>query len=178
MSPLGRLLAITEGALGVLRGERPYLARVSVALRVVPGEFDLSWLGRIADIARSHPALHASLDASEVQARLATLGAALQAAQDSADALAAGAGSPALKDALTLALHLLGRLRTGWYASGLWSTDSVAAEDAAEMESVEDELFFRLRSIGRAALLRAGDLPPHDAQRLGQWCAGLGAVGR
>ncbi len=178
VSPLGRLLAVTEGALGVLRGERPYLARVSVALRVVPGEFDLSWLGRIADIARSHPALHASLDAGEVQARLATLGAALQAAQDSADALAAGAGSPALKDALTLALHLLGRLRTGWYASGLWSTDSVAAEDAAEMESVEDELFFRLRSIGRAALLRAGDLPPHDAQRLGQWCAGLGAVGR
>ena len=177
VSPLGRLLAAAEAALGVLRGERPYLSRVSVALRVVPGEFDLSWLGRIADAARAHPALHASLDASEVQARLTTLGEALQAAQDSASTLASGAESPALKAALALAMHLLGRLRTGWYASGLWSTEAVVAEDAAEMESVEDELFFRLRSIGRAALLRAGKLPPQEAQLLDLWCAGLGAGG-
>ena len=61
ISPLGRLLAVTEGSLAVLRGERPYLARVSVALRVVPGEYDLSWLGRIAEAARIQPALHATL---------------------------------------------------------------------------------------------------------------------
>lgn len=32
LSPLGRLLAVTEAALGVLRSDRPDVARVSVAL--------------------------------------------------------------------------------------------------------------------------------------------------
>jgi hypothetical protein len=178
VSPLGRLLAVTEAALAVLRGQRPYLSRVSVALRVVPGEFDLSWAGRIADAARAQPALHGRLDADEVQARLGRLGAALQSAQDSAAALAADARAPALKDALALAQHLLGRLRTGWYASGLWSTESVALQDSAEVEAVEDELFFRLHSIERAALLRAGELTPDDAHCLNQLCDALSAVGR
>jgi hypothetical protein len=178
VSPLGRLLAVTEGALGVLRGERPYLARVSVALRAVPGEYDLSWVGRIADAARTQPALHATLDVAEVQARLARLDAALQAAQDTATAAAASAESPALKDAVALARHLLSRLRTGWNASGLWSVESVAAQDAAEVEAVEDELIFRLRSIERAALLRAGELPLHDAHRLNLLCDSLSASWR
>ena len=177
VSPLGRLLAVTEGALAVLRGERPYLARASVALRAVPGEYDLSWVGRIADAARAQPALHAKLDVAEVQARLARLDAALRAAHDTANALAASAESPALKDAVSLAQHLLGRLRTGWYASGLWSIESVAAQDAAEVEAVEDELIFRLRSIERAALQRAGELPVHDAHRLNQLCDSLRAIG-
>jgi hypothetical protein len=47
VSPLGRLLAVTEATLAVMRGEQPCLARASVALRVVPGEFDLTWVGRI-----------------------------------------------------------------------------------------------------------------------------------
>ncbi len=173
ISPLGRLLAVTEGSLAVLRGERPYLARVSVALRVVPGEYDLSWLGRIAEAARIQPALHATLAAEEVQARLGRLDAALHAAHAQTAALAAGAEAPALKDALALARHLLDRLRTGCNASGLWGTESVAAQDAAEVEAVEDELLFRLRAIKRAALLRAGDLSTDDAQRLNQLCDGL-----
>ena len=178
MSPLGCMLAVTEGALAVLRGERPYLARISVALRVVPGEYDLSWVGRIADAARHQPALHAQLGVDEVQARLARLDAGLQAAQQCADELVATTESTPLQGALALAQHLLGRLRKGWYASGLWSADAVAETEAAEVESVEDELFFRLRSIERAALLRAGSLEPEDAQRLQLLCASLGAVGR
>jgi hypothetical protein len=178
VSPLGRLLAVVEGALGALRGERPQLSRMSVALRVVPGEFDLSWVGRIADAALAQPAQRATLEPSEVQSRLAWLDAALQSAHDSAQALSAEAELPALREAVALALHLLGRLRTGWYASGLWSTESVSAQDAAEVESVEDELFFRLRSIERATRLRAGKLPPPQAQQLNAFCDGLNAVSR
>ena len=170
ISSLGRLLAVTEGALGVLRGERPYLSRVSVALRVVPGEYDLSWTGRIADAARKQPALQAILGTDEVQARLARLDAALHLAQERADALAASAASPALKGGAVLAQHLLGRLRTGWYASGLWSSDAVTTQDAAEVESVEDELFFRLRSIERATRLRVGELPAAEALQLQALC--------
>lgn len=170
LSPLGRLLAVTETALAVLRGRKPYLPRVSVALRAVPGEFDLSWVGRIADAARAEPALHATLDATEVQARLARLDATLKRTQDTSTALLSDAETPALKDALGLAQHLLGRLRAGWYASGLWSCEGLTAMDAAEVESIEDELIFRLNTIERAARLRAGDLPPGDLRRLDALC--------
>jgi hypothetical protein len=178
ISPLGKLLAVTEAALAVLRGERPYLARISVALRVVPGEYDLSWVGRIADAARVQPALHAELGVDEVQARLARLDGALQNAQACADELLRDAGSPSLKATVGLAQHLLGRLRKGWYASGLWSASSVDAGDAAEVEAIEDELFFRLRSIERAAKLRAGLLNDSDAIALQRLYDSLAAVGR
>jgi HD-GYP domain-containing protein (c-di-GMP phosphodiesterase class II) len=173
ISALGRLLAVAEGALAALRSETPSLARASIALRAVPGEFDLGWVGVIAKAARSEPELRAHFDLVEVQARLARLDSSLHNAQDSAASLVAQAESPALKDALGLTLHLLHRLRTGWYASGLWSAEAVVADDAAEVERVEDELSFRLSAIERAARLRAGNLPPGDAQRLDQLCGAL-----
>ena len=73
-----------------------------------------------------------------------------------------------MKEALQLAQHLLGRLRAGWFASGLWSSVAIVAKDAAEVEAVKDELFFRLRSIERAARLCAGDAQGADAQRMAQ----------
>lgn len=173
MSPLGRLLAVTEGALGVLRGEKAHLARVSVALRVVPGEYDLSWVGRITEAARAQPAAQAPLNTAEVQARLSRLDAALQHAQETLNTLLPAAETPAFKDALGLSQFLLHRLRTGWYASGLWSTEALAPQDVAEVDAVEDELHYRLHSIERAALLRAGALPPGDAERLVVLCAAL-----
>ena len=178
LSPLGRLLAVTEATLGVLRSEAPQLARASIALRVVPGEFDLGWVGGVTAAARGLPAPQARLETHEVRVRLGQLDAALRAAQACAASLVDRAEGPALKDALALTQYLLGRLRTGWHASGLWSTESVTGQDAAEIESVEDELFLRLHAIERAAHLRAGDLPPSDAHRLNLLCDSLRAVGR
>ena len=176
ISPLGRLLAVGEASLAVLRSDSPYLARVSVSLRVVPGEFDLSWAGHVADAVRTHPELHPRLDTAAVQSRLARLDEALKFAQDTAATLRLGAESASLRDAIDLTQHLLSRLRTGWNASGLWSVESVSDCDAAEVESVEDELFHRLHAIGRAALLRAGELPVTDSHRLSTLCDSLKAV--
>ena len=189
VSPLGRLLAVAEATLGVLRSETPALAQASVALRVVPGEFDLAWVGRIAAAAQVERAAQA-LDPNpmpkaatapatlDVQLRLARLDGALLAAQYRADALAAGAETPTLQAAIELARFLLGRLRTGWYASGLWSADAVNDQNASEVEAVEDELFYRLHAVERAARLRAGDLSPADADRLDLLCDSLRAVPR
>jgi hypothetical protein len=113
VSPLGRLLAVTDAALAVLRGERPWLARISVALRVVPGEFDLAWVGRLSESARDEPDLHPNLKSADVRMRLARLDAALAAAQDGVAAAKADGAAPSLLDALGLASHLLTRLRTG-----------------------------------------------------------------
>ncbi len=170
LSPLGRLLAVAEGSLGVLRGARPTLARVSVALRVVPGEFELGWVGSISDAARAQPAVQAIFDSEEVQARLGRLDTALRVAKEQVDEIAVSAESPAFQGAMTLAQYLLGRLRTGWYASGLWSSQALQAQDVAEVDAVEDELFFRLRAIERAVLLRAGKLENDEGRRLNTLC--------
>ncbi len=176
LSPLGRLLAVVEATLAVMRGDQPCLARASVALRVVPGEFDLAWVGRIAEAARGEPALIGRYEPATLKARLARLDGGLTAAQTCAEALTGSAESGALKDVLALSSHLLGRLRTGWTASGLWCADSVAAQDAAELDAIENELSFRLRAIERAALLRAGELPPEDMNRLHLLCDSLRSV--
>lgn len=178
LSPLGRLLAVTETACAVLRSEKPYLARMSVALRVVPGEYDLTWLRRISEAASSEPALHAQMDTQQVQSRLNYLDNALEAAVRNTDETSAAAQSPALKNALVLTKHLLGRLRTGWYASGLWSVEAIADQDAAEVEAVEDELCHRLRGIERATRLLAGDLPAQDAESLDRLCEELSVMSR
>jgi len=166
VSPLGRMLAVAEATLAALRKPGAQLARASVALRAVPGEFDLGWIGPVTHAARSQPQLQASMSIAEVNARLAQLGDALQAAQRNADALLSLAKTTPFKAAVELADHLLARLRLGWNASGLWSTDAVVQQDSAEVEAIEDELLFRLRAIQRAALLCAGKLPEADAMLL------------
>ncbi|MBX3619552.1 MAG: HD domain-containing protein [Rhizobacter sp.] len=166
LSPQGRQLAVTEATLAVLRGECPQLARASVALRVVPGEFDLAFVGPISDASRQQPPLQTSLGDEDIRVRLALLDAALQTAHAGLVALASTARSQALMDALTLAQGLLARLRKGWYASGLWSGGELAVQDAAEVEAAEQELLTRLRAIHSATLLRAGKLPAGDLQSL------------
>jgi hypothetical protein len=166
LSPQGRLLAVTEAVLASLRQERPELARASVALRVVPGEFDLALVGPVAEASRQQPLLQVQVSRDDIRLRLAQLDASLQTAHAGIAALASTAKSQALADALTLAQQLLARLRKGWNASGLWSGEEVDVHDAAEVEAVEQELRFRLRAIYSATLLRAGKLPAGDLQSL------------
>ena len=176
MSPLGRLLAVAEAALHTLRLDPFALARASVALRVVPGEFDMDWVTEVAKAANVRGPSEARLDIADVQARLTQLDDALRRAQDHATALESRSPPGTLRDTLGLAQFLVGRLRAGWFASGLWSSDAVTVQDAAEVEAVEDELFFRLRAIERAALLRAGELSPADAASLNVLCEALRAA--
>jgi hypothetical protein len=75
-----------------------------------------------------------------------------------------------------LAEHLLARLRTGWNASGLWSQQDMTEQDVAELEAVETELMFRLRSIQRATLLRAGAITGDEAQAIQAWGQALSVL--
>ena len=65
---------------------------------------------------------------------------------------AARATLPALQGTLGLATFLLARLHTGWNESGLWNPQALVSADAAEVEALEDELYFRLRGVQRATL--------------------------
>ena len=173
MSPQGRLLAVTEATLNALRSPYSHLLHASVALRAVPGEFDLHWVGKITQAAGAQPPQSAVLQASEIEQRLAALGDVLAGAEQRVLALAQVAQLPAMQTALALAQFLLDRLRTGWNESGLWNPAALLSADAAEVEALEDELYFRLRGVQRATLLRAGQLPESEAGQLLALCDSL-----
>jgi len=173
LSPQGRLLAVTEGVLGALRSPFDHLLHASVALRAVPGEFDLHWVGQVAQAACAQPPRDAVMEAADIQARLTALGDVLAKAEAHVAQHAAQATLPALQGALGLATFLLTRLRTGWNESGLWNPEALASADAAEVEALEDELYFRLRGVQRATLLLAGPLPEAEAAALTELCDSL-----
>ena len=173
LSPLGRLLSVTEAALNAMRSSNDRLLHASIALRAVPGEFDLAWVGKISRAAGAEPPQRAVMEREDIQARLAALADLLTTAEANASALAAYAAHPALKRAVALAQFQVGRLRAGWNESGMWNPRALVVADAAEVEAVEDELYFRLRGVQRATLLLAGDLPAADAQALAELCDSL-----
>ncbi len=176
LSPLGKLTAATEAALNAMRQPQAQLAHASVALRVIPGEFELTWTGLISETCRQQPPLQARVDEADIAYRLQSLSNALEAAERGAQELLQDPQFPNLRPALELALYLLSRLRVGWNASGLWSQQTMADQDLAEVEAVENELLFRLRAIQRAAFLQAGELPAVHAQKLATWCATFEAI--
>jgi hypothetical protein len=102
------------------------------------------------------------------------LGDLLTAAETNVAAVAARSNLLAMKKALGLAQFLISRLRAGWNESGMWNTvGALASADAAEVEALEDELYFRLRGVQRATLLAAGKLPPEEAAVLDEVCDAL-----
>jgi len=172
-SPLGRLLAVTEATLSAVRSPYDSLLRASVALRAVPGEFDPQWMGQVALAASAQPPQPSVMEPADVRARLAALDQVLGAAETSIAAVVGRSGPLAMKKALELAQFLVSRLRHGWNESGLWSVASMGTIDAAEVEALEDELYFRLRGVQRATLLAAGKLPPEEAAVLDEVCGAL-----
>jgi hypothetical protein len=166
MSPLGRLLVVTEATLNAMHAQSGHLMHASVALRAVPGEFDLRWVGPVSRAARQQPPLQAVMEPGEIHARLGALDAVLRAAERNVAALAARAKAPTMKGALALAGFMVERLRAGWNESGLWGLHVPAGAEAAEVEALEDEIYFRLRAIQRAMLLHAGELERDDAAAL------------
>lgn len=173
ISVLGRLVAVADAALAALRSTHDALPRASVALRAVPGEFDLAWVGHLTRAARGEPMLPPVMEPADIRARREALGEVLQSAEDSIALLAVGELSPAMRAALEMASFLVARLRIGWNESGLWHPQAATGLDAAEVEAMEDELYFRLRAVQRAVTMKAGELPPEEASALAALCESL-----
>lgn len=173
ISPLGRMLAVTEAALAALRAPNSNLHHASMALRVVPGEFDERIAGPLTAAARTVAPMLARQSLPQLRDELARLDTVLQTAMNHLDALMSDTSSEGLQRAGNLAHYLLHKLRSGWNESGLWSPGSIGAEQAAEAEAAQDALRARLLEIERVARLSAGNLTPEDSDTLNRMCAGL-----
>ena len=110
---------------------------------------------------------------ADIRARREALGEVLQSAEDNIALLVVGDRSPAMAKALELASFLVARLRIGWNESGLWHPQAATGLDAAEVEAMEDELYFRLRGVQRAVMMKAGELPADEAGALAALCDSL-----
>ena len=175
MSALGKLLSATEEALAALRLPGATLHHASVALRVVPGEFDELLAGPLTVAARSAPPMKPRRALSELLTELDSLNVALQETMIHVDGVLPAEPSPGLQRAADLTLYLLHKLRAGWNESGLWSPGDIAEEVAGEVEAVQDALRARLHLIERVARMAAGpNLSEDDEDRLNVLCKGLG----
>ncbi|MEY4765556.1 MAG: hypothetical protein RI907_2229 [Pseudomonadota bacterium] len=179
LSPLGRLLAATEEALAALRAPGANLHHASVALRVVPGEFDEHLAGPLATAARQGPPLSPRHTADELRAELAQLDTKLQMSTLHLREWMPEHPSPELARANDITAHQLRKLRAGWNESGLWSPaafgNGAIGEDrlVAEAEAVQDALRNRLASIERVARLNAGHLGTDEQASLDRFCRTL-----
>jgi len=175
ISPLGRLLAATEMALAALRQPDANLHHASVALRVVPGEFDEHLAGPLAAAARIVTPLVTRQSTEDLLHHLAQLDLALQGALNRLDTVLPSDPSPGLQRAADLSRYLLHKLRQGWNESGLWSPNAIGVDQIAEAEAVQDALRARLHAIERMARLSAGELSADDEELLDQLCRSLTA---
>ena len=165
LSPLGRLLAVVEVTLGILRSPPAPLLRADFALRVVPGEFDPHWTSFICNVARAAgeaiPEYASPVDAHSSPLDLIDQRIA-QAQQLAATLQSQGRGGPIL-DVVATAQFRLGRLRVAWNALGFWGVDSgsLSAKEQFDLELAGKELQQRLNQHQRECLLlgeRLGEL--------------------
>lgn len=173
ISPLGRLLSATEAALTALRAPGATLHHASVALRVVPGEFDEHLSGPLSKAARSVAPMVAKRSLADLRSDLSHLDVALQTAMGGLDTILPPMPSPNLQRTAELTRHLLHKLRGGWNESGLWGPGAIGAEEVAEAEAVKDALRGRLFAIERVARLSAGELKAEEQDCLDTLCTSL-----
>jgi hypothetical protein len=173
ISPLGRLLAAAEEALSALRTPGSSLHHASVALRVVPGEFDEHLAGPLAAAARSVAPMSPRHTAAALCAELSELDATLQMGMLHLQEWLPESPSPELQRSADLTTHLLHKLRAGWNESGLWGPSAIGEGALAEAEAVQDALRARLKGIERVARLSAGPLSADEQATLDRFCASL-----
>ena len=160
ISPLGRLLAVVEVTMGIMRAPVAPLTRASFALRVIPGEFDPKWTGLVCDVARDAGEV---LQSQQVVTQ-ADLGATMQeiethtqrARQVQLALHQQHPNSPAMDLAAT-AVQRLARLRVAWNGLGIWGLDTQehSAQEQFEIEMASKELKQHLRELQRECLLQA-----------------------
>jgi hypothetical protein len=172
VSELGRILAVVEVTLGILRSPRAPLTRASFALRVVPGEFDPLWVALICDVARlsgeTAPDPAPNAGAGEAMLPLAKIEQRIQQARDLAQTLQAqGRGKPALA-VVQNSLSRLARIQVAWNALGYWGLDGALlnASERFELEMADRELKQRLRELQRECMLLGERLSEAEKLRL------------
>lgn len=175
----GQILGMAELLMGLMESGRSPGERASVAVKLIPGEFDRSLRDRVASAAAASLASDtaeeamAPADSASLARRAEILGTALQTLRRERPALeASAAGAGAVLRALTAQLFdRCQRIHVAFSSTGLDVHQAVqlhaqlAQMDAKvhfEIAIVLRELEWRLREVKREAQARAEQLPGSD----------------
>ena len=168
-SSLGKLLAVVETTLGIASFSKAPWTHASFAMRMIPGEYDGSWVGFVAAAARQakedlDAATAAPQGGASTRDQLEAVNKRLDRAVQQAQDIESSANSDTVRRISARAAYLLHRLRTGWNAMGLWSMAEADAPAEARFEwhMACRELSYRLRFIRRECLWAEGELNPED----------------
>lgn len=166
VSPLGQLLAVMETTLGICHSAETPLARASFAMRVIPGEFALRWVGPVVSAAQ---AAAEDLGAGAADsAAVEDLDRRLDDCRARAAAIGSRSSDETVRRICAKAHHLLGRLRAGWNAVGMWSAggEDLGPAEGFEQRMAARELAWRMRYVQRECLWPVRDLSAAGAEAL------------
>lgn len=162
ISPLGRLLAVMEVTLGILRAQPAPLLRADFALRVVPGEFDPTWSSFVCQLARTAGEVVPENFTSEhkLNAPLEMIDLLIDQAQKLAANLKAQGRVGPILDIIDAALFRLGRLRVSWNSLGYWGVDpaDLSVKEQFDLVLARKELHQRLKQLRRECLILSEQL--------------------
>ena len=176
ISKLGRVLAVTEVTLGIMRWPDAPLTRASFALRVVSGEIDPAWASFVWDAARAARETPGEQPApTDLYRQLADIDQQLTQARQLGQELHDQGRTLPIINVVTQAMRRLDQLRVAWNALGLWhvSTADVPAAERFELELASAELRQRMRSVQRECLLVSDRLGETEKFRVAPLWKGL-----
>lgn len=176
----GQLLAAAEMLMGIIEMDRGAGEHASVALKLIPGEFDRQVVDRVTRVAAALQGGAAAdeacspMGAEELAQRAGTLGVTLQHLLDLRGDIEASTAkrSAAVRALMAQALERCRCIRLAFSSTGLDMHDPAALrEHVAQMDPrvqfeisiVIREIEWRLREIKREARVRAMALPPAEA---------------
>ena len=177
LSMAGQIVAVAEMLTGLLESGSRQAERASVAMKLVPGEFNRRFIDRIALAARAGGVQanddDAPPNAAELQSRVANQGAAIHRVRELRGCLAiemARFGAP-LRSLLTHAFERWERIAIAFSSTGLdlggpALLESMTGPELIEVGIVLRELQWRIRELERQLLIRSELLAPSDAQRV------------
>lgn len=170
LSWLGCRLSAMETLSGVLANEHgDAWEHGSLALRIIPGEFDpvaISFSSQAARRMRGQSPAAPQLDASgvwELSCSLAShIADRMAAAQQLADSTAPGR----VQDNARLAATLLAQLTQAGHEIGMWAPRELLGQELTELHVANQEIQFRLRAIQRTTSWLDVGLQPHEEAQL------------
>lgn len=169
LTPLGNLVAVVETTLGIAQRRSSPLRCAALALRMIPGEYDVQWADAIHNMAEK---------AQEELPEAGSMSDVVQSLQQMHEKLARFA--VATKEALVQAQELQERqileqalervqgLNHAWNSLGAWGLkdEAYSQRELLELDVGQRELGVRLRGLQRECVLLAESLPVPQRERL------------
>ena len=171
ISSLGRLLAVVEVSVGILRRPVTSLTRATFALRIVPGEFDQDWANFVWKLGRLYTVDLDKEIVPDLTLSLLQLGAIdkqIQRVLDMAARLESRERSALYLEIIGTTRSRLTGLRVAWNALGGWGIGSIGIgiTEALELELIRTEMLQRFTSIQREAMLLSERLDASERELL------------